>query len=115
MDSDSQLREKLAKVEAIVHSLTVPQQQSIDFDFFSRPVPKMNLPIRGNIEHKTTKHLYEVPPTFTPRCLLLAPCLKAPDVTPSASVRRKAKYKLPRMQVRREMNKFKRKFYDLKS
>jgi len=91
LQADSQMRERITHLEAIVDSLTLPQTQSVDLDGFSGPTPRMNLPIRGRLEWKKETD-YDRISYSSPACLMLVPLLKLPEKTPSSSVRRKAKF-----------------------
>mmetsp|Transcript_5550 Transcript_5550/g.5185 ORF Transcript_5550/g.5185 Transcript_5550/m.5185 type:complete len:246 (-) Transcript_5550:218-955(-) len=94
LDSDTTLRERLASLESVVESLTVPQTRALDLDVLSRPVHRMNLPIRGQlvVKNETNGLLNMEAPKFNRRCLSLISSLKQHDYMPAGNVRRKAKF-----------------------
>uniref|UniRef100_A0A7S4J4X1 Kinesin motor domain-containing protein n=1 Tax=Odontella aurita TaxID=265563 RepID=A0A7S4J4X1_9STRA len=90
LDADSQLRERVASLESVVDSLTVPQNQTIELDALSRPVPRMNIPVRGQLVlEKAKEKMEESSPS---RCLMMVPTIKMPENTPAFIVRRKSKH-----------------------
>ena len=95
LDSDTALRDRLAHLESVVESLTVPQSREIEYDALSRPVHRMNLPIRGQTVTKGDIHNspYFEAVKFNRRCLSLNHSLKQHEFMPCAKVRRKSKFK----------------------
>eukprot|EP00560_Eucampia_antarctica_P001420 CAMPEP_0197840546 /NCGR_PEP_ID=MMETSP1437-20131217/45670_1 /TAXON_ID=49252 ORGANISM="Eucampia antarctica, Strain CCMP1452" /NCGR_SAMPLE_ID=MMETSP1437 /ASSEMBLY_ACC=CAM_ASM_001096 /LENGTH=645 /DNA_ID=CAMNT_0043450177 /DNA_START=1262 /DNA_END=3200 /DNA_ORIENTATION=- len=88
LDSDTTLRERLASLESVVESLTVPQTRALDLDVLSRPVHRMNLPIRGQlvVKNETNGLLNMEAPKFNRRCLSLISSLKQHDYMPAGNV-----------------------------
>ena len=95
LDSNKTLKERLAHLESVVESLTVPQSRQIEYDALSRPVHRMNLPIRGQTvaTDDINNSPYFETIKFNRRCLSLNNSLKQHEFMPCAKVRRKSKFK----------------------
>lgn len=87
------LGEKLTETEHMVNYLTVPHIDNVEFDLLSKPVPKMNLPLRGwNLSKKIGVYINEEVP-FLQRCPLnLSRSKKSPHHRVSVFIKRQAKF-----------------------
>ena len=94
LDADTQLRERVAHLEAVVDSLTLPQTQTLELDALLRPVLRMNVPLRGRklLQEKGSKLPCDILLTSPPQCLMPAFAHKKSEKEPASIVRRHSKH-----------------------